>query len=109
MRVQERQHRLNLSLMHRHMYIQCKSSHRVALLTHPYWLPAGATTYRTVLNVDRGLSWEDAVAMRDANVEELQAAGGPVDPLVGFHLATYSKEIGKTGDTCTPAHPQPDR
>lgn len=82
----------------------------VALLTQPHdWLPAGATTYRTVLNVDRGLSWEDAVAMRDANVEELQAAGSHVDPLVGFHLATYSKEIGKTGDSCASAHPHPDR
>ena len=47
--------------------------------------------------MDRGLSWEDAVAMRDAYVGEVRAAGGPVDPHVGFHLFTTSKEIGKTG------------
>ena len=58
---------------------------------------AGATTYRTVLNVDRGLSWEEALAMRDAYVAEVRTAGGAVDPLVGFHLFTTSKEIGKTG------------
>ncbi len=58
---------------------------------------AGATTYRTVLNVDRGLSWEEALAMRDAYVAEVRTAGAAVDPLVGFHLFTNSKEIGKTG------------
>lgn len=59
---------------------------------------AGATTYRTVLDVDRGLSWADAVAMRDAHVAEVTEDGGTVDPLVGFHLFTTQKEIGKTGE-----------
>ncbi len=58
---------------------------------------AGATTYRTVLDVDRGLSWEEALAMRDAHVAEVHTAGATVDPLVGFHLFTTSREIGKTG------------
>lgn len=61
------------------------------------WCCAGATTYRTVLDVDRGLSWGEALAMRDAYVAEVRTAGGTVDPFVGFHLFTTSKEIGKTG------------
>ena len=35
--------------------------------------------------------------MRDAYVAEVRTAGSGVDPLVGFHLFTTSKEIGKTG------------
>ena len=58
---------------------------------------AGAVTYRTVLDVDRGLSWEEALAMRDDYVAEVRMAGGTLDPLVGFHLFTTSKQIGKTG------------
>lgn len=65
----------------------------------PLPCPAGATTHRTILDVDRGLSWGDAVAMRDANVADALAAGVAVDKLVGFHQYTTSKEIGGTGET----------
>ena len=68
-----------------------------AFLDQDSALHAGATTYRTVLDVDRGLSWAEAVAMRDAHVAEVLAAGSAVDPRVGFHLFTTQKEVGRTG------------
>jgi hypothetical protein len=62
---------------------------------------AGATTYRTVLDVDRGLSWEAAVAYRDAALAELAAAGEPNDPHIGFYVDRYIKDHGKTGARAT--------
>ena len=63
---------------------------------------AGAATHRTVLDVDRGLSWAEAVAMRDAHVAEVAASGGAVDRHVGFHIFTAQKEVGKTGAAAAP-------
>ncbi|CAL8463694.1 g3228 [Coccomyxa elongata] len=57
----------------------------------------GATTYHTILNVNRGLSWEDAVAYRDACVAETEAAGEPADRNVGFYVDRHVKDHGKTG------------
>ena len=50
-----------------------------------------------MLNVDRGLSWEEAVAYRDANIKELEEAEEPRDPRVGFYVDRYIKDHGKTG------------
>jgi hypothetical protein len=58
---------------------------------------AGATTYRTTLNVDRGLSWESAFAYRDANLAELREAGEDPDPRIGFYVDRHIKDHGKTG------------
>ena len=52
-----------------------------------------------MLDVDRGLSWAEAVAMRDAHVAEVRASGAEVDRHVGFHLFTTQKEVGRTGAT----------
>ena len=59
-----------------------------------------------MLDVDRGLSWAEAVVMRDAHVAEVLAAGGAVDPRVGFHLFTTQKEVGRTG-AAVPHNPAP--
>ena len=47
--------------------------------------------------MDRGLSWAEAVAMRDAHVAEVRASGAEVDRHVGFHIFTTQKEVGRTG------------
>ncbi|BDA48430.1 probable protein strawberry notch homolog 1 [Coccomyxa sp. Obi] len=57
----------------------------------------GATTYHTILNVNRGLSWEEAVAYRDAHVADTEAAGEPADRNVGFYVDRHVKDHGKTG------------
>lgn len=50
-----------------------------------------------MLNVNRGLSWEDAVAYRDAQLAEAAEAGEEVDRNVGFYADHYVKDHGKTG------------
>ena len=58
---------------------------------------AGATTYHAVLNVNRGLSWDDAVAYRDAALAQAVDAGEELDRNVGFYTDRFVKDHGKTG------------
>ena len=90
-------------ILHRHTAYRAAGGHLrqhccdAAVLTCAPAAHAGATTYRTVLDVDRGLSWAEAVAMRDAHVAEVRASGAQVDRHVGFHIFTTQKEVGRTG------------
>lgn len=58
---------------------------------------SGATTYHTVLDVDRGLSWADAAAYRDNYIARRTAAGEEVDPNTGFWIDRLVPNHGKTG------------
>ncbi len=50
-----------------------------------------------MLNVNRGLSWDDAVAYRDAALAQAVDAGEELDRNVGFYTDRFVKDHGKTG------------
>jgi hypothetical protein len=56
--------------------------------------PAGAETYHLTLNADRGMSWEAALASREAVTKELTDAGRPLSGAAGFWV---DKIVGAAG------------
>ena len=62
--------------------------------------PAGAETYHLTLNADRGMSWEAALASREAVTKELTDAGRPLSGAAGFWV---DKIVGAAGQGQTGA------
>lgn len=61
--------------------------------------PAGAKTFHLTLNADRGVSWEAALASREAAAKELTDAGRPLSGAAGFWVDQHvgARGQGQTG------------
>lgn len=62
-------------------------------------IDAGAETYHITLNADRGMSWEAALAYREASAQELTDAGRPLSGAAGFWIDSRvgARGQGQTG------------
>ena len=63
---------------------------------------AGAETYHITLNADRGMSWEAALASREAAEKELTDAGRPLSGAAGFWI---DSRVGRNGQGQTGVQP----
>lgn len=62
---------------------------------------AGARTYHTIVEVNRGLSWEQALKFRDEVVQEATSRGEAPSRNVGFYkMMRDNNNWGKTGVLC---------
>ena len=63
------------------------------------WMCAtGARTYLTTLRINRGMSWENALAFRDKVHADRAAAGLPVSTGTGFYINSRIKNQGQTSE-----------
>ena len=58
----------------------------------------GARTYLTTLRINRGMSWENALAFRDKVHADRTAAGLPVSTGTGFYINSRIKNQGQTSE-----------
>ena len=63
-------------------------------------VPAGAKTFASKVELDHGMSWEEALAARDELVAEAKATGKKLHPRTGFYRSqnTWEPQQGKDSE-----------
>ena len=69
-------------------------------------VPAGAKTFSSKVELDHGMSWEEALAARDELVAEAKAAGKKLNPRTGFYRShnTWEPQQGKDSESLLMAY-----
>ena len=67
---------------------------------------AGAKTFSSKVELDHGMSWEEALAARDELVAEAKAAGKKLNPRTGFYRShnTWEPQQGKNSESLLMAY-----